>query len=109
MSEEFISEISEELETMLPPHYKLDRDKLEITRVCGVLTIKDFEELATILPSFYKLELTDDKIVIMLIHNRTGMLFFVEMSTNVSFPCLNYDKINSTKRSFAYITSCHMV
>ena len=38
--------ISEELET-IPPHYKLDRNKLEITRVdCVPVTFEDFEELA---------------------------------------------------------------
>ena len=81
--------ISEELKKIIPFHYKLDRDKLEITRVDGVpVTIKDFEELATkILPSSYKLDLADNKIVIMPVGARTGMLFFVGMSTNVSFPC----------------------
>ncbi|CAI2187849.1 15315_t:CDS:2, partial [Funneliformis geosporum] len=65
--------ISEELKKIIPFHYELDRDKLEITRVDGVpVTIKDFEELATILPSSYQLDLADDKIVIMPVGAQTG-------------------------------------
>ncbi|CAG8745803.1 16558_t:CDS:1, partial [Funneliformis mosseae] len=64
--------ISEELKKIIPFHYELDRDKLEITRVDDVpVTINDFEELATILPSSYKLDLADNKIVIMPVGART--------------------------------------
>ncbi|CAI2193373.1 10545_t:CDS:1, partial [Funneliformis geosporum] len=55
--------ISEELKKIIPFHYELEMDKLEIMRVDGVpVTIKDLEDLTTILPSSYKLNLTDDKI-----------------------------------------------
>ena len=71
--------ISEELETILSPHYKLYRDKLEITRVdCVQVTLEDFKELAKILPSSYKLELANNKIVIMPIGARTGMHYLLE-------------------------------
>ena len=70
---EFISE------EILPSHYKLNKDKLEITRVdCVPVTIKDYEELAKILPSSYKLELADKKIVIMPVSSLTGKLFLLE-------------------------------
>ena len=57
-----MSENLEELATILPPHYKLDYDKLEITLVDGVpATVENFDELATILPFYYKLDLADNK------------------------------------------------
>ncbi|CAI2196625.1 13608_t:CDS:2, partial [Funneliformis geosporum] len=81
MSKEFISEELEELEeleTLLPSHYELDRDKLEVTHVDGVpITIEDFEELATTLPFPLKLELTDDKIVMIPVHNLTERLILL--------------------------------
>jgi hypothetical protein len=68
--------ISEELETKLSPHYKLNRNELEITRVDRVqLTLEDFKELAKTLPSSYKLELANNKIVVMPVGAQTGMLF----------------------------------
>lgn len=84
----FEDSLFEELENILFPHYQLVRNKLKVTRVDSVpITIVDFEQLAKILPSFYKLELTDDKIRIIPVSLEDGMLFFIGMPTNVSFPC----------------------
>jgi len=67
-----MSENLEELATILPPHYKLDYDKLEITLVDSKhATIENFQELATVLPSYYKLDLANGKIEIMSVHNET--------------------------------------
>lgn len=64
--------------TILPSHYRVDRDKLEITLIDGTpVALENFKELATIIPKSYKLELTNGKAVIMPVHALTGMLFLI--------------------------------
>ncbi|CAG8753746.1 18165_t:CDS:2, partial [Dentiscutata erythropus] len=68
-----MSENFDEFATILPSHYKLDGDKLEISLVDGMsATAENFKELAEILPSYYKLDLTNGKLAIMPVHAQTG-------------------------------------
>ncbi|CAG8780409.1 19591_t:CDS:2, partial [Racocetra fulgida] len=68
-----MSENFEGVATILPSHYKLDGDKLEITLVDGMsATAENFEELAKILPSYCKLDLINSKFAIMPVNSRIG-------------------------------------
>lgn len=74
----------------LAPHYQLDRNSLEITRVdCVPVTLEDFKEITKKLPPSHNLELAANKITVkMPVSALTGMLFLLEFQQTFLFRVL---------------------